>query len=403
MAFYNFDTGTRLEVVHHGPHQIDKKHIVLIAVKDMEIDVEHFGSADLPFSKREGFLQLALAGQTTLFPYAGTKKVAAKFLNKAVYLGKNPGAFSLRVSLTEVDEDWRQRLGTVSKWTDILSASPLAAFHPAVGPGLGLLGGLLNSVRSNIKDDEEAQALLLHELPLKDGDILALNIVRADKRLATVKMAVKDLGAIQHFSRLSVRVGTPALSLPDGDTLRGLIFSRLRFNFEASSGTARYVYSTDLGKIPAALTWRTNELFVLDAAEDEGNRHLVPLFLSVSLNPREFKAEELAGVLEQSLRLGSALGADTEDLAAKVTKQAPTVLNTLSEFLSNSLAVYSFNGAVLLDPPGGGTGTPSDALLVLPWHEEQKVWRTQISAPLRWLDEAVGGHFAFDLEVKPVP
>lgn len=434
-----FDADVRHKLEGVG-REIADDEPVLVYLEKMIIDTKQFCSKDTR-KEREGVVTLDVAGQTTSFPYRGEGEAVSpngKFLNKVVYLGGNPGCLGIGISLIESDAKTRNVLNTAATWTDRLSKVPLlTATHPAVGPGLGLLSSITRFVKSKVDDDCEAQAFCVFDGKLKHEGQITVTFSRLPGAKALLEVVFKVVGLNKMSSklnRISVRVIKPELTFdqktkirtenivePSSGMVTGIKYEQVPvenwftdkainiFNFDASSGKSTYSYKNASGDVkPAAkqgiIAWDKNEIFTVKAADAEtGTNKLLPLSLAFSLNPEVLDTEGILDLLKQGTALTSVLMPESDNVSKVLTKQAPNVLNFLSEITSDSLSLYSFNGLVVLSDENAPLPVAKDrgVLFAKKDANDPKKWNAPVDNVITWHDKPIG-KFSFILELASV-
>lgn len=433
-----------------GGNDILNDQPVLVYLENLTIDTDKFNSKDFFNKEREGLIILSIAGQTTSFPYRGTGPAVSpdkKFLNKVVYLGGNPGSLGIGISLIESDAEARKVLNTIATWTETLSNVPLlTAAHPAIGPGLGLMSTIAKLIKARTKDDYEAQAFCVCDEKLKDGRQITVKFSRSpgDAPLLEVVFKVVGLNTGVALDRISVRVENPQIKLdenmvhldntsstqPDSTNDNDGTFSgpsntpekssdikpwfardtKNVFNFDAASGKSTYNYKSASGDVKQAsgkgiVAWGKNEIFTIkaaDAAGAAGAKKLLPLSLTFAINPQKLDTTGVLDLLNKGTALTSVLMPEATKVSEVLKKQAPSVLNYLSEITEESLSLYSFNGLVVL----------SDTPVKVPFGEGKGVlfatnvsgsnkWTKQVDNDITWNGKKIGT-FSFKLELASV-
>ncbi len=414
-----------------GTSPIGNNDAVLVYAKSITIDTNEFESKD-GNEKREGDVILDISGQMTSFPYkgSGTVIISDKFLNKVAYLGTSSGTFGISLSVIESDKAARDALNNIKTWTDKLVNVPfLTAIHPAVGPGLGLISSVLKMIKTSVDDDCEAQAFCVFDNGLKDAQEITLTFSRAigTPPLLTVVLKVFGLGTLGiNVDRFSVRIKQPELFLDEKkpmstevESSAGIVVSASLtaeewwemnkisiFNVDAASGKSTYSYTNVSGDIrPAAkqgiIAWNKNALFTVKGGDVPAGK-LLPLSLTFSLHPKKLKTTEILDLLKQGSALASIMMPEVTHATQVLNKQAPNVLNFLSEITSDSLSLYSFSGLVVL----ANAAPPANLLKkkgVL-WAQKTagtNTWTVTVDETITWRDEPIG-NFKFDVEVVSV-
>lgn len=415
-----------------GNGAIGNSDAVLVYAESVTIDTTQFYSKD-PLSKnREGVVILDISGQMTSFPYKGKGTVVSnKFLNKVVYLGTNPGKLGMSLSVIESDQAARDALNNIETWTKKLANVPfLTAIHPAVGPGLGLISSVLKMIKTSVDDDCEAQAFCVFDKGLQDEQKITLAFSRtsATPPLLTVVLKVVGLGTLNtKVDRFSIRIKQPLLtlnpkkpvSIEEIEPSTGIVLSTSKtvegwwdtnkisiFNVDAASGKSTYSYTNVSGNIrPAAkqgiIAWDKNALFTVKGGDAPSGK-LLPLSLTFSLHPQKLNTDGILDLLKQGSALASIMMPEVTSATQVLTKQAPNVLNFLSEITSDSLSLYSFNGLVVLAHAAPPANVPNaNGVLCAQQTVGADTWTATVNVPITWRDEVIG-NFRFDIEVVSV-
>ncbi len=413
-----------------GTNPIGNNDAVLVYAKSITIDTNEFESKDgSKKSNREGVVILDISGQITSFPYdgRGTVNISDKFLNKVAYLGTSSGTFGISLSVIESDKAARDALNNIKTWTDKLVNVPfLTAIHPAVGPGLGLISSVLKMIKTSVDDDCEAQAFCVFDSKLKNEQEITLTFSRTTGTppLLTVVLKVFGLGTLgANVGRFSVRIKQLELNLDEKNPVSievessaGIVVSTSStvegwwdtskisiFNVDAASGKSTYSYTNVSGDIrPAAkqgiIAWDKNALFTVKGGDVPAGK-LLPLSLTFSLHPQKLKTDGILDLLKQGSALANIMMPEVTHATQVLNKQAPNVLNFLSEITSDSLSLYSFNGLVVL----ANAAPPANLKGVL-WAQQTAVantWTVTVNETITWRDEPIG-KFRFDVEVVSV-
>lgn len=402
-------------------------------VEKISIDTTQFYSKDLG-KNREGVVVLDISGQMTSFPYKGSETIiiSNKFLNKVAYLGTNPGKLGISLSVIESDKAARDALNKLETWTKKLANVPfLTAVHPAVGPGLGLISSVLKMIKTNVDDDCEAQAFCVFDNGLQDAQQIILKFSRANGTppLLTVVLKVVGLGTLGvNVDSFSVRIKQPELTLFKKNPVSieiepstGIVVSASLtvedwwetnkisiFNVDAASGKSTYSYINVSGDIrPAAkqgiIAWNKNALFTVKGG-DVPTGKLLPLSLTFSLHPQKLNTDGILDLLKQGSALASIMMPEVTHATQVLNKQAPNVLNFLSEITSDSLSLYSFNGLVVLAHAAPPASLQQNAKKGVLWAQQSagaNTWTATVDEPITWRDETIG-NFKFDVEVVSV-
>lgn len=225
------------------------------------------------------------------------------------------------------------------------------------------------------------------------------------------------------MDRFSVRIKQPVLTLKTKNPVSikeiepstGIVLSTSKtvegwweankisiFNVDAASGKSTYSYTNVNGNIrPASkqgiIAWDKNALFAVKGGDVPAGK-----LLTFSLHPQKFNTDGILDLLKQGSALASIMMPEVTSATQVLTKQAPNVLNFLSEITSDSLSLYAFNGLVVLAhaaPPASLTNAKG-----LLWAQQAAVtnsWTATVDKPITWRDEVIG-NFRFDVEVVPV-
>ncbi len=416
-----------------GNGQIGNGDAVLVYAESISIDTTQFYSKDSFSKKREGVVILDISGQMTSFPFNGDRTVIVsnKYLNKVAYLGTNPGKLGMSLSVIESDQAARDALNNLETWTKKLANVPfLTAIHPAVGPGLGLISSVLKMIKTSVDDDCEAQAFCVFDDALKNEQKITLAFSRtsATPPLLTVVLKVVGLGTLgKDVGRFSVRIKKPVLTLntkqpvsvEEIEPSSGMVISTSStvegwwdknkisiFNVDAASGKSKYSYTNVSGNIrPAAkqgiIAWDKNALFTVKGGDVPAGK-LLPLSLAFSLHPQKLNTDGILDLLKQGSALASIMMPEVTNATQVLTKQAPNVLNFLSEITSDSLSLYSFNGLVVLASAAPPANVPVGKGAL--WAQQTtgaNTWTAEVNEPITWRDEVIG-NFSFDVEVVAV-
>lgn len=416
-------TPAALSTTHAGGAVVPSDHLVALVVEPdgLAIHTGHFHSRDVR-GEREGVLTVRVCGQETVFPFTGRGVVQPRFRERLLYLGGVPHALDLDVQVLELDRQARERLATAADVAEQLAKTPLGGSHPALAPGLGLVAGLLRFAGSRVDDDEEARLFWVHERPLRADEVLRLELPArtTGKPRLVIDFRVLDLGPVQRFSQLAVRIARPVLELDESARLpvrrpasrggarrpetrqvgaQSWLGRMERFNFEARSGSAAAAYSAPLRTLGQVLSWHERELFVARAGR-AAERHVLPLRLGFSLNTKALDAEALLGLAGRALDVAAVWEPRAGAVRSWLTKQGPSLLGLLSDLAPAAFTLYALDGVVVLDPEGGATLADGPGRLVLRSPDGVR-WARRVETELA-REGVTLGRFGFDLAIVRV-
>ncbi|MEM1059996.1 MAG: hypothetical protein AAGK14_12170 [Verrucomicrobiota bacterium] len=424
---------------------IGADHLVVLTLESAQVNTSLFHSDD---EKRyEAVLQLETGNQTTNLTFVGRPdaegmvKVQKKFLNRALYFGQAGNLDAVNVQLTESDEETRKFFDEAGQVVSLVAGSPMAAAHPAVAPGLSFISGILNLIKSHIKDDDECVAFLLREEKLLPGAFdIKLTTTKEGQEVTflEVKATLTDLGAPDatvkavsvHLTSAEInlergdgdgefdegvkreirRLENRARSMPDGalkDSIErqikalgksngnaGAMFglSMPNFNLEAGSGETKKGYSSRLPDIEMRMV--LSKLLLTKAAakpcSGSGALMVIPFSLEIGRSPDDFDAQQYFAVLEEGARLMASIRGSKPELPAFVEeKVVPSALGFLTEYLSQSLTIFSFNGVIVLQT--SNAAVPAEAANgMMVFKKSGKKWTKTVTKDVSYRKRKLG-------------
>jgi len=439
----HFNAGAKMRIVPSTGALIPTKNLLAITIKEVRIDPRTFISRDLG-PNREGVVELALSGQSTVIPFSGVGPVNQKYLRRVAYLGRNPGGLGISIGVIESDEESRRALDKAAGVTEALSGAIPGSgtvwglLLGPVAPAFGLVAAILRFVRGGVDDDEEARFFGAIKKGLSHGDRIVVELKRKGKEVFAVELEAEDLGEpTNQAGGYSVRISQPEIVLEDVEigvrkgsvrgkkagwmsrpdaglspVRSGQFLGRMKwFGCEASSGIGRFRYETIISSAGEVLTWDEAELFLAAAPKLKSDRHTLPLTLSFSMYSERLELGGLTGVASAGVELVEGLlegGDDKEgkkliaDMAPYLRKAAPSVSALLAEISEGRFSLFSMEGFLILLPKGQkGGGEEEGPRILLEWQEKEEVWRGRIKSKLEWRGVKVG-QFSFGIEVQPI-
>jgi len=402
-------------------------NMIAVTVAAAEIDTHRFVSRDLT-RKREGCLQLTVAGQETAVPFAGRGIVIPDFSHRIAYLGRNPRQLSLCCAVTELDAKTRRTLDKASRTAELFGDLPNAWSPARANAGFNVASALFRMLSGLIRDDAEAVGFTVVDAALSDGQRINVTIPDAAACVLRFTLHVTDLGKHNTHQTFSVRVRDPQIRWSDtpvrvtlgnsaragGRRRRGqrsvrdwlIVTKRLRqLNFRAENGRHRAVQSFRLTSLDHVLSWDCYELFRVSATRS-GERQVLPFAISFSLNTDAFPAADVEASVRKSLDLAAALDKDRKPVTSALRKQGDTCVGLLSELLPRELLLFSFDGMLLLAPTDTLAATEPPAvtdngkIVLVPDPADGTRWTADVRRTFSKWRRSPLGTIAFTLEAK---
>lgn len=385
-----------------GNKEIINGEFIAVFIEEIHIDTSQFLSKDgflfFVSKQREGVIKINLSGQSTAIPFLGEGNVLPKYLDKVAYLGSYCGWLSFDISLLELDEDTKSLVDKVQQGTEWIANISK--------PGSTVIKNILDVIRSQIENDEEARAFLIHEKVLLDNQKLVLLFGNSKNPLMKITLRIESLGMISQETTMSVRIIRPRLLFKDEkQAISELKRKNMEvFNFEAGSGTKQSTYTTDIQRFFNTVTWEGNEVFHVRASNV--GHYLFPLLINFSINTKHFQADSICKSAQAAMGILEICNIKNKP-SQTIVKQMPTILNLLSEITEDNFSIFSFNGFAVLEKSPNNNASPQSLVpcpgkLVLKYNSKRNLWSTTVQKNLTWRNNQFGT-FEFTLEVREIP
>lgn len=391
------DLSRQVEVERSGgEHAVPEGNLMSIVPDSIRIYAKNFLSKDgILGRRREGFVSIDIAGQSTIVPFEGDPdreylEVDKKYLQKVIYLGICHMPIPIKIQLIESDEEARKKLDDIINITEFIGGINFPGMPPIIGAGAGLLSSIMRYAKTRIDDDDESVYFglcrdLLHE------QTISYTMHNSKAPVMKVSMKVEDFGKIDDSTTgLRISIAKPKIELTE-ETIRAynkrrkaldyLIDARklTRFNFQAKSGSLNQAFSTSFNTLGEIMSWDEFELFRFKVKSSR-ERSILPISYSFSLNNRELNAEELLGVVNNMVSMVNAMGGDASKAEDLLKKNGPTVVGLISELAKDALSLDNFDGIAVLLPPGGEYDDKSGHLFITP--VEDGAWKRSITSKI---------------------
>ncbi len=113
------------ELMAAGRGKFADDSLVAVVPVAVQVDTSKFRSRNFLSSQREGFVEISINGNTVILPFKGKGTLDAKYLDKLLYLGMNPGRFNVRIRLVESDQEVRTLFDRIGSLLEKVAQSPL--------------------------------------------------------------------------------------------------------------------------------------------------------------------------------------------------------------------------------------------------------------------------------------
>lgn len=432
-------------------NNVNSGHLVALSVESAYVDTTHFTSGHE--GRYEGVMELEVGGQSTVLTFVGKPdanghiKVDQKFMDKVLYFGLAKDLDSVNLRMLESDEETRKFLEGLREALSLVAGSPVAAAHPAVGPGLNFIAGITSLIKSNIQDDDECVAYLLREGELREGNFtiqLDVGQYRPDGQfvsrgtLLVINCVLLDLGApVQNNEGVSIRLTRASIDLTSGtsgsseDIKRRIealkrqlaaatktaqkkmiqkqidilvnggsnVHSRFgrampNFNIEVGGTGGAKGWSSRLPDIESQMVLQNLQLAKVTAKKIGGAAgvSVIPINFEVGRSPDEFDAQEYFATLETGKKFLEAVRGEQITVPDFVEEKVlPSALGFLTEYLSQSLTIYSFNGVILLQDDANSFPQGSrNGFLVFSRDAASSTWSATVNKEVTWRGKRVG-------------
>lgn len=405
-------------IVKSSGGMINRKHLTAVSVTSLQVDTRQFKSKDLT-GKREGFINLSIAGQSSLFPYSGKGQVDISGADQIAFLGRFPGPLPVSIHVVESDKKARDALLKGSEFAAAAAKVFGAAGVDLAEYGSRSVGAFLAVLAKWADDDDEAVGFTVIEDPLAHAATVEITLGGTPAHpLARVVLTVEDFGIRDTRRMVGVRIGTPWFEWTEKKIserrkrVTGKGYQRKSYDvqnwlrikkrmkqwvFSAASGRHRSGLVLPFKSVPAAIHWDKHELFRISSVKTM-DRRVVPLALNFSLQPDHTVLEPVVDVIRAGAQLAGELDPDLKTAARTIEKAGRSYGDLVTQFSPEAMVLFQFDGAVSLLPEGvpAEEGVKNGKIELA--ETTPGIWRGTISRGVRGWGKDLG-RFGFDLEI----
>ena len=109
----NCSMGSKSRFIQNGNSILSRNDYIAIYLEKIDINPNLFWSKDFLDGSREGIVNFRVCGRDIAVPFSiddGKSRIYSKFLNKLIYLGRNPVDLFLEYEVIELDDEIRKVL-----------------------------------------------------------------------------------------------------------------------------------------------------------------------------------------------------------------------------------------------------------------------------------------------------